>query len=111
MMQVFAQRTANMLARRSATAARAMSTKATNMKLKGVEGKLNEMHWKDVKDEVSQIANLMNEAKTNHSVKHPTESLEKLALREVEQSLQKLHEEAFMDMKNLKASIKAELYA
>ena len=120
MLQALTQRNLSYLLAGRNTAAAAAGLKAIGIrsvsvlpldyKLKAAESELNRRRWSDVKEKVDEIKHLMNEAKTNRSIKCPNEALQLRALQEIEESLAKRHHEAYTNMMKLKMEIKADLY-
>jgi uncharacterized protein YoaH (UPF0181 family) len=86
--------------------------------VKAFERFMHSLHWSDVKDEVEEIHQLMQEGTTNHAVALPDASLKRLvddSLREIESMMKNDptavdHAKIFDRVRKLKLDVKAELY-
>ena len=86
--------------------------------IKAFEKEMKTMRWADIKNEMEQIHQLMQEGTTNHAVALPSPELEKAVddgLREIDAMIQSnpspvVHDQVFDRIHKLKGMIKAEIY-
>lgn len=86
--------------------------------VRAFEKEMQALRWSDVKNEMEQIHQLMQEGTTNHAVALPSPQLEKAVddgLREIDAMIQSnpspvVHDQVFDRIHKLKGMIKAEIY-
>jgi hypothetical protein len=86
--------------------------------IRAFEKEMQTLRWADVKNEMEQIHQLMQEGTTNHAVALPSPELEKAVddgLREIDALIQSntspvIHDQVFDRIHKLKGMIKAEIY-
>jgi hypothetical protein len=93
----------------------AFSTNAVSQ-VQAVEDMLKNLRWADLKDNVHEVRDLMNEMKTNHAIRKPSPAMEAQVADEMAQ-IQKMstdpnrREEVGKRVVGLKRMVKQELYA
>ena len=88
----------------------------TYAQVQALERLFENLHWHDAKDKVEEIRLLMDEHKTNHTIKTPPLFFENMVtekLQEIQGMAQKTganHEEVLHRVFEVKADVKHELY-
>ena len=112
MLSRFSRRSLPMIVR---VGKRVVSTQ-TYAQVQALERVFENLHWKDAKDKVEEIREIMDEYKTNHSVATPDAKFEQMVtekLHEIEEMAGQVgseHKQVFHEVFGLEDEVKSELY-
>ena len=101
----------------SRTPARRLVCTQTYAQVRALEKVFDSLHWHDARDKVEEIRLLMDEHKTNNTVKTPPLHFENMVtekLHEIQAMAEQAgsnHEDIFHRVWDVKADVKNELYA
>ena len=88
-----------------------MFSTQSNAKFHDVENKFDEKHWADVKDEVKEIEHIMNESKTNKTIKKPDSAYEDIIMENIKRTVGSSdHDMVAHRLHDLKTEVKGNLY-